>query len=67
MTSSKNPPRVLVAVDEAAVRLGTTARFLRRLVAERRIAYVKIGRHVRFDVADLDAFVANGRVEPLPR
>jgi excisionase family DNA binding protein len=48
-------------------RLGTSARFLRRLVAERRIAYVKIGRHVRFDVADLDAFIANGRDEPLPR
>ena len=29
--------------------------------------YMKIGRHVRFDVADLDAFIARGRVEPLTR
>ena len=37
----------LLTVEEAAERLGTSARFVRRLVAERRIAYVKVGRHVR--------------------
>jgi hypothetical protein len=34
--------------------------------AERRIAYAKLGKHVRIDSADLDAFVAAGRVEPRP-
>jgi excisionase family DNA binding protein len=53
----------LLTVEEAADRLGTSARFVRRLVAERRIAYVKVGRHVRISEADMDAFVAAGRVE----
>jgi excisionase family DNA binding protein len=54
----------LLTVDEAAERLGTSARFIRRLIAERRIAYTKLGRHVRIATRDLDAFVASGRVEP---
>jgi excisionase family DNA binding protein len=53
----------LLTVEQAAERLGTSARFVRRLVAERRIAYVKVGRHVRIAEADLVSFVAAGRVE----
>jgi excisionase family DNA binding protein len=37
----------LLTVEETAERLGTSVRFVRRLVFERRIAYVKLGRHVR--------------------
>jgi excisionase family DNA binding protein len=54
----------LLTVEEAAERLGTSARFIRRLIAERRIAYTKLGRHVRIATRDLDAYVASGRVEP---
>ncbi len=54
----------LLSVEEAAERLNTSPRFIRRLIAERRIAFLKIGRHVRLDSADVDAFVAAGRVEP---
>lgn len=54
----------LLTVDQAADRLGTSPRFIRRLVAERRIAFAKLGKHVRIDSADLDAFVAAGRVAP---
>jgi excisionase family DNA binding protein len=54
----------LLTVDQAAERLGTSPRFIRRLVAERRIAFAKLGKHVRIDSADLDAFVAAGRVAP---
>jgi len=53
----------LLTVEEAAARLGTTVRFVRRLVAERRIPYHKVGRHVRIAEADLASFVAAGRVE----
>jgi excisionase family DNA binding protein len=53
----------LLTVEQAADRLGTSVRFVRRLVAERRIAYVKVGRHVRISEADLARFVAAGRVE----
>ena len=55
---------MLVNVDDAAARLGTSPRFIRRLIAERRIAFTKLGNHVRLDVADLDAYVRAGRVEP---
>jgi excisionase family DNA binding protein len=53
----------LLTVEEAAQRLGTSVRFARRLIAERRIAFVKVGRHVRIDPADLEAFIAAGRVD----
>ena len=53
----------LLTVDQAAERLGTSARFVRRLIAERRIAYVKLGRHVRIAAEDLEAFIVAGRVE----
>ena len=53
----------LLAVDQAAERLGTSVRFVRRLIAERRIAYVKLGRHVRIAAEDLEAFIVAGRVE----
>jgi excisionase family DNA binding protein len=53
----------LLTVEEAAGRLGTSTRFIRRLITERRIAYVKVGRHVRLDPTDVDAFIAAGRVE----
>ena len=56
----------LLTVEEAADRLGTTTRFVRRLIAERRIAYVKIGRHVRLDPTDVEAFIAASRVEVRP-
>jgi excisionase family DNA binding protein len=35
---------------------------VRRLVFERRIAYVKLGRRVRIAAGDLDALIRAGRV-----
>jgi excisionase family DNA binding protein len=57
----------LLTVEEAAARLGTSTRFVRRLVFERRIAYIKVGRHVRIVEDDLVGFVAAGRVDALRR
>ena len=53
----------LLSVEQAAERLGTSERFVRRLVFERRIAYTKLGRHVRIAESDLINYVAAGRVE----
>ena len=53
----------LLSVEQAAERLGTSVRFVRRLVFQRRIAYVKLGRHVRITARDLDAFIAASRVD----
>jgi len=54
----------LLTVDQAADRFGTSPRFIRCLVAERRIGSAKLGKHVHIDSADLDAFVAAERVAP---
>jgi excisionase family DNA binding protein len=53
----------LLTVEQAADRLGTSTRFIRRLIAERRIAYHKVGWHVRIAETDLINYVAAGRVE----
>ncbi|MFI6457537.1 excisionase family DNA-binding protein [Streptosporangium amethystogenes] len=55
----------LLTVEEAAERLNTTPRFPRRLIEERRIAFVHVGRNVRIPEAALDAFIAAGLVEPI--
>jgi len=36
---------------------------VRRLIFERRIAYTKLGRHVRITPRDLDALITAGRIE----
>jgi excisionase family DNA binding protein len=53
----------LLTIPEVADRLGTSQRFVRRLIAERRIPYTKLGKHVRIADADVEAFIAAGRVE----
>jgi excisionase family DNA binding protein len=55
----------LVTVTEAAKMLGTSVRFPRRLISERRIRFVHVGRHVRIPVSALEEFVADGTVEPI--
>jgi excisionase family DNA binding protein len=52
----------LLTVDEAALMLGTTTRFPRRLIAERRIKFVRLGRHVRIPERELEAFIDAGTV-----
>lgn len=54
-------------VPEAAAYLNTSERFVRRIVAERRIAFHKAGTHIRIAVDDLEAFMQAGRVEPITR
>lgn len=56
----------LLTVKEAALLLGTKERFPRRLIAERRIRYVKLGgHHVRIPRSALVEFIAAGTVEPV--
>jgi excisionase family DNA binding protein len=57
----------LLSIEQAAERLGTSVRFVRRLIAERRIAYMKLGRHVRIAESDLINYVTAGRIEPASR
>jgi excisionase family DNA binding protein len=53
----------LLTLAEVAERLNTTPRHVRRLVFERRIAYRKLGRYVRFHPDDVAEYVAAHRVE----
>jgi len=48
-------------MDEVAFRLGTSLRHVRRLVAERRIPIVKVGRFVRFDAHAVEHWVDDHR------
>jgi excisionase family DNA binding protein len=57
----------LLTVDQAAEAMGTSTRFIRRLIAERRITYTKLGRHVRIAESDLINYVAAARVKPASR
>ena len=56
---------VLLTVEAAAERLSTSPRFIRRLIAERRIEFVRVGRHVRISESALANFIDVGRVKPL--
>ncbi|HZM80584.1 MAG TPA: helix-turn-helix domain-containing protein [Candidatus Limnocylindrales bacterium] len=57
----------LLTVEQAAERLGTSVRFPRRLIAERRITFVRVGRHVRIPEATIEGMIASGTVEPIDR
>ena len=52
----------LLTVAQAGEYLGTGERFIRRLITERRITYVKVGKYVRLQRSALDALVDAGRV-----
>jgi excisionase family DNA binding protein len=54
----------LLDIGAVAERLCVTERHVRRLVAERRIPYVKVGRFVRFDPVDVADWITAARVPP---
>jgi excisionase family DNA binding protein len=53
----------LLSLAEAGERRSITPRHVRRLVFERRIAYRKVGRYVRFHPTDLAEYIAARRIE----
>ncbi len=48
----------LLDKHQVAERLNVGIRFVERLIAEKRIAYIKVGRHVRMRASVVDSFVA---------
>ena len=52
----------LLSMDELAERLGVTHRRVRRLVAERKLPFLKVGRFIRFDPAAIAAWLDSSRV-----
>jgi len=64
--SLKYVSRPLLDIREAAIRLGCSERFVRRLVQERRIPFVKLGgTRLRFLDNDLDQWIAGQRIEAI--
>jgi excisionase family DNA binding protein len=63
--TARRPAERLLTVSEAADILSTTDRFPRRLIEERRIRFVRVGRHVRIPESALREFIAAGLVEPI--
>lgn len=63
---STTPPQVLFTFAEAAEMTSLRESWLRKAVSERRIPFRRIGRHVRFAQADLDALVSNAAVAVTP-
>jgi len=61
------PSLSLLDSAQAAYRLGVTERLIRRLVAERRIPFVRVGRFVRFDPDDIDAWIEEAKVAVTPQ
>ena len=64
VASQRSP---LLDSDDVAEVLGITPRHVRRLVAERRIPFVKVGRFVRFDSGELDIWLDQQRVDVVRR
>lgn len=62
MTIPEPLPRLLT-IDELAEHLGTSIRHVRRLIAERRIPYLKVGWLIRFDPEEVGASLDEHRVE----
>lgn len=60
-------PARLLTVEQVAELLGTSVRFRRRLIAERRITFVKIGRHVRIPEPVVEAYIETHTVKPVQR
>lgn len=59
---------VLLDVPSVAERLGCTPRYVRRLVMERRIPFVKLGgSKVRFSAMELEEWINDQRVDPTHR
>ena len=65
VATQSNPIERHLTVAQVAELLGTTERFPRRLIAERRIRFVRIGRHVRIPESAIRDLLESGVVEPL--
>ncbi len=67
ITSSRPPTKsrdlpILMSIEEVAEHLGVTVRHVRRLVAERRIPFLKWGHLLRFDPNELNQWLEDRRV-----
>jgi excisionase family DNA binding protein len=48
----------LVDIETVANLLGVSPRYVRRMVAERRVTIYKVGHYVKFDLADIRKYIS---------
>ena len=63
MTTYEQLPKLLTS-DELAERLGVSARHVRRLVAEKRVPYLKWRHFIRFDPDEVRTWLDSARRPP---
>jgi excisionase family DNA binding protein len=63
--TDRRPPPSLLDLPALAERLAVNERHVRRLVAERRIPFIKWGHLLRFDPDDIDEWLNDQRVPPI--
>ena len=51
----------LLSYQQAAEVLGTAVTFVERLVATRRVAFVRVGHYVRIQRSDLERYIQSAR------
>ena len=72
------PSPLLMTCEQLARHLGVTVRFVRRLVGEQRVPFIKIGKFVRSDPDQIDRWIADlhrtsnsaptcRRLQPMPQ
>ena len=64
-STSKRPAPLWLDVSQAAQRVNKTPRFIRRLIAERRLRYYKHGGLIAILESDLDAWAMSEPHEPM--
>ena len=55
----------IITVEQLAEELGVSVRYVRRIVAERRIPYVKVGHLIRFQPDQVNGWIGSNRVDAL--
>ena len=70
MTTARKPSGkahapTVYRVPEAAELLGTSPSFPRKLIAERKIRFVRVGNRLRIQESAINAYIAVATVEPV--
>jgi excisionase family DNA binding protein len=63
MSTETNP--ILLTPQEAADYLNVSLRMVRRIIETKRISYIKIGKHIRFDKNEIDAYLSAHTIRAL--
>ena len=65
--SASPPPRKLLTLDEVAELLRVSKTSVYRLVERRAVRFYRVSGLLRFDHADIEAFLGAGCVEPVDK